>query len=519
MGKRLANKPLFCYNQAMHIVHPLVKKLLVYYKEIALLIKIKAILEWDLNVNLPSKASQGRSLQVEYLAKQLTLAWKKKEFLYALEKAQESQDELSEKEKSIVRNLVHSNKYYQNVPSEIIAEKEKVTSQAFMVWQKARAENAFKDFLPFLKEIIRLNQIIANHLGFEKNPYDALLDLYEPGLTAKKTADLFGSVKPALIALVKDIQNTKNYLSESSLIEGKHMYPESEQKRLSLFMMRRLGFDFEAGRLDVSAHPFTTTLDRYDVRLTTRYKKKDFRDSYSSSTHESGHAIYEQDVSPDFDSTPLEGGASFGIHEAMSRFWENMVAKNPAFLHFMFPVFQRFYPLQLGNISEEEFIRLMNIVKPSFIRIEADEVTYSLHIILRFEMENALINGKITPKDAAEVWAEKSNELFGIRPKTDAEGLLQDVHWSYGAFGYFPSYALGNLYGAHLLHYMKKDIPFEKYLEKGELGNIHSWLKEKIHTHGTMYLPSDLIKNATGESLNPQYFISYLSQKYKKIYR
>lgn len=502
----------------MKVENPHIVRLLEKYKEISLLIKIKAGLEWDLNVNLPPKASKGRANQIEYLTNLQTVLWKDKEFLMLLEKAQEQSDNLSLQENAVIRNLLHANKFYQKVPAEIIAEKEKVSAQAFIVWQKAKAENSYKDFLPFLQEIVRIDKIIASHLGYKKNPYDALLDLFEPELTAEKTEHVFTAVKSELVTLVSKIQKSTKYKEESPFINEKISYPQKIQKRIATFIMKRMGFDFNAGRLDVSAHPFTTNLDRYDVRLTTKYKISDFRDSYSSTMHETGHALYEQGVNPDFDQTPLESGASYGIHEAMSRFWENIVGKNPAFLRFMLPIFQSSYPQQLGDITEPEFIRLMNMVKPSFIRIESDEVTYSLHIILRFEMENALINGDIQPKEAPAIWREKSKKLFGIEPKTDSEGILQDVHWSYGAFGYFPSYALGNLYGAQILHQLKKDVAFEEELGKGNLSKIHMWLNKHIHTFGSEYLPGTLIKNVSGEEVNPTYFTAYLKEKYRKIY-
>ncbi len=502
----------------MKITNSSIKQLLNHYKEISVLTKIKAVLEWDLNVNLPPKAAEGRAGQVEYLANQLTALWKKKEFVDLLKKANTNLDKLNEDEKAIVRNLNYANKYYSRIPEEIIAEKEKVTAKAFMVWQKARSENKFRDFLPSLKEIVRLNQIIAKHLEYKENPYDALLDLFEPELTAKHTAELFGIIKPALIDLIKRIQKSKDYQSESPLVDGKFIYPQPEQKHLSQFLMSKMGFDTAAGRMDISAHPFTTSLDQFDVRITTRYLEKDFRDSYSSTVHETGHALYEQEASPEYAQTPLEGGVSFGIHEAMSRFWENMVGKNPEFIRFMSPVFQSFFPEQLSGLTENEFVRLFNLVKPSFIRIEADEVTYSLHIILRFELENALMSGELKPEDAGETWREKSKELFGIVPETDSQGVLQDVHWSYGAMGYFPSYALGNLYGAQLLARMKDSVDFDKDLSKGKLGRIHSWLKENIHVHGSKYLPEELLIKATGKPLDPKYFIEYLEKKYSKIY-
>ena len=396
--------------------------------------------------------------------------------------------------------------------------KKKVASAAFMAWKEAKEKNDFSIFLPHLKELIRLDQMIASHLKFDKNPYDALLDQFEPELTAEKAKIVFDAIKPDLIKLVKRIQKSKNYSSSSAFVDEQILYPKQEQELLLKSIMRRMGYDFAAGRVDVSPHPFTTTLDRHDVRITTMYIDNDFRTSYTSTMHETGHALYEQGINPEYSETPLEGGVSFGIHEALSRFWENMVGKNPAFISFMTPLFQSFYPEQLNALNEWELSRVVNLVKPSFVRIEADEVTYSLHIILRFEIENALFNNEIKPEDLPKVWREKSREYFGIEPKNDSEGVLQDVHWAYGAFGYFPAYALGNLYGAQFLRTMKKDIDFDAELNKGNLLPIKGWLDQNIHRHGSLYSPDELVKLVTGEKLNPKYFINYLTDKYTKLY-
>lgn len=501
----------------MKITNPTIKKLNLLYKEISLLGKIKAVLDWDLNVNLPVKASRGRAEQSAYLTEKMTKLWLNPEFRQTLEKAQ-TEKNLSLEEKAIVRNLVTASKYYYRVPENIIIEKEKVTSEAFVIWKEAREKNNFKAFLPSLKEIIRLNQLTAEHLGYTKNPYDALLDQFEPELTADFTNKVFSEIKPELVKLSKQVQKSKLYNSSYKAIDGSAHYPIPEQRKTGEYLMRKMQYDLLAGRIDVSPHPFTTSLDRYDVRVTTAYKEHDFRDSFTSTMHEVGHALYEQGINSDYAETPLEGGVSYGIHEAMSRFWENMVGKNPNFLRFATPLLQGTYPKELGNYSDSDIVQMFNIVKPSNIRIEADEVTYSLHIILRFEMENALMNGKIDPKDASEAWREKAKSLFGMTPGTDSEGVLQDVHWTYGAFGYFPSYALGNLYGAQFLAKMKKTVKVDEDLAKGELGNILHWLNENIHTHGSLYYPRELTKKVTGKELDPQYFITYLKEKYTKLY-
>lgn len=501
----------------MKISNKTVQKLLDTYKEIAILGKVEALLDWDMNVNLPTKATEGRAEQAGLLTKIVSQKWLDPNFKTLFEKAKEEKG-LSKEEKAILRNLEKSARFYFKVPQEIIIERQKTMSEAFMAWQTAKKQNKFADFLPHLKKLISLHHIIAQHLGYNKNPYDALLDLHEQQLTADYTKKMFDTITPELIKLIKRIQNSKTLKNHSEYIDGTFFYPHEAQRQILLYIMKKMNYDLEAGRMDVSAHPFTTTLDKHDIRITTMYKDHDFRDSFTSTMHETGHALYEQGINADYANTPLEGGVSYGIHEALSRFWENQIGRSPQFLSYMTPLFQAFYPEQLGKASEETIIRLFNDVHPSFIRIEADEVTYSLHIILRFTIENDLFNNKIKPKDLPEAWRAKSKEFFGIEPQSDREGVLQDVHWAFGSFGYFPAYALGNLYASQFLATMNKELNVNKTLKKGELGTILYWLNENIHQYGSLYWPKELVKKVTGEELNPQYFIDYLNKKYKVIY-
>jgi carboxypeptidase Taq len=501
----------------MTIKNPVIKDLLRHYREISLLSKTKAVLDWDLNVNLPSKGAEGRAQQSAYLANLVTKLWLDEDFRKNIQKSSTLKN-LTVEEQGILRNLERGGKFYFAVPRVLIVEKEELTSKAFMAWKEAKEKDEFPIFLPLLKELIRVDQMIAGHLKFENNPYDALLDQFEPDLTVQKTKKAFETIKPGLIDLTKRIQKARNYAPDSEYLDGNKIYPETEQKRLAIFAMRKMGFDFAAGRLDVSPHPFTTGLGTYDIRITNFYKADDFKDSYSSTMHETGHALYEQNIPEEYADSPLEGGISYGIHEAMSRFWENMVGKNPDFLSFMTPIFQSFYPEQLGGIDETSLARVVNLVKPSLIRIMADEVTYSLHIILRFEIENELLNGKLNPQDAPEAWNAKAKQYFGIEPDTDRVGVLQDVHWSYGAFGYFPSYALGNLYGAQFLNAMKKVVKFDDEIRQGNLLPVKGWLDQNVHRFGSLYSPDELLKKATGEKLNPQYFLDYLTEKYTTLY-
>ena len=503
----------------MKIKNKNIKILLEKYKKISILGNINATLGWDLNVNLPAKASEGRAEQSAYVTKLIAEKWLEPEFKGLVEDVGGSHfAKAARDEAAIIRNIKRASKYYWNVPKEIIVEFSETTSKAFMVWQFAKRDNKFKDFLPHLKKVIKLNQIIAGHLGYEKNPYDALLDLYEPSLTAKECELMFNSIQPVLTKLLNKVTSSKNYVSDSELLNGSVRYPQSDQKQLAQFALRKMNYDLEAGRMDVSSHPFEEKLGKNDVRITGRFNETDFRDSFTAAMHETGHALYEQGVNEDYSGTPLDGGVSLGIHESQSRLWENIIGRSKEFIQYMMPVFLTVYPEQLAKAGGDDIFRLFNLVKPSLIRVEADEVTYNLHIALRFEIENGLINNKLKAEDLPEIWREKMKKYLGIKPKDDREGVLQDVHWSHGSFGYFPTYTLGNLYAAQFTKAMRKEIEMEKCIEKGDLGTILSWLRTNIHQYGSLYWPKELCKKVTGEELNPKYFLEYLKEKYSDIY-
>lgn len=521
----------------MKVTNPKVKKLLEKYKEISLLNKISTTLAWDLNVNLPRKGADARARQIAYLTKIVTEKWTDPEFKKTLESLsgqsptkqgpalQDKNSKLTQEEKAIVRNLERSAKFYQKVPKEIIVEFSETTSKAFMVWQEAKKNDKFKDFLPHLTKIVKLCQIVADHLGYRENPYDSLLDLYEPNLTASFCKKIFSRLQPELTKMLKEIGKNLPAGEAGKEVKGESKeenYPIDDQRQLSLFVLRKMGYDLEAGRMDVSSHPFTETLGRFDVRITNRYKTSDFTESLMVAMHEGGHALYEQGVSEEYENTPLDGGISLGIHESQSRFWENQIGRSYSFLKFMTPIFHAFYPNQLSKSGTEELFLLFNKVKPSLIRTEADEVTYNLHVALRFEIENGPINGKIKTKDLPEIWRDKMKKYLGIVPKTDREGVLQDVHWSYGSFGYFPTYTLGNLYAAQIATRLCQDFggqaKIDEIVEHGELGTILSWLRSNIHQYGSLYYPDELSKKITGEILAPSYYLTYIKNKFSKIY-
>jgi carboxypeptidase Taq len=500
----------------MKISNKQIKKLVEEYRKISLLGSISSVMQWDMNVNLPIKAAEVRALQNAYITELAAERWANPEFMRLARSLQDHNGSLEEK--AIVRNTIRGGKFYWNIPKKVVVEFSELTSKAFMVWQSAKKEDRLEDFLPYLKKIVEISRAMADYLGYEDNPYDALLDLYEPGLTAKQCESIFSTLQPSLTDLLRRIVSSKDYRPDTILVGGENRYPIDEQRQLALFVLKMMNYDFDAGRLDVSSHPFTDTLGRFDVRITTRYKESDFRESLMGAMHEGGHALYEQGVNPEYELTPLSGGVSLGIHESQSRFWENQIGRSLEFSEFITPILRAFYPTQLGQATPEEVFKLMNFVRPSFIRTEADEVTYNLHIALRFEIENSLINGKLSVDEVGEVWKEKMKEYLGVVPDNNREGVLQDVHWSNGMFGYFPTYTLGNLYAAQFMTSMRKKVDIEDSVQKGQFMPVLSWLRENIHQYGSLYMPEDLCEKVSGEKLNPKYFIDYLESKYSQVY-
>jgi len=491
------------------------RKLVAHYQDIVRLSEINSMLGWDLNVNLPPKGTHDRAKQSAYLTALVTDKWRDPKFYRCIEKAHSDGKQLTIQEQAMLRNIEWSGRYYWKVPKSLVVKFAETTSEAFMVWQQAKQDDDFKAFQPYLEKIVVLCRKTADHLGYQENRYDALLNLYEQGLTTNKMKRIFSVLKKELTQLLKKItaSDTSSPVVQRFISES-YRFDNKRQEQLAHFVLRKMGYDFQAGKLDISPHPFTTQLGRRDVRITTKYTRHDFRDSLTSSIHEGGHALYEQGVNEAFALTPLGSGVSLGIHESQSRFWENIVGRSREFLSFLTPMLQAFYPEHLADIREDDLFHLMNHVMPGRIRIEADEVTYNFHILLRFELEEALVNEKIKIVDLPEVWREKMKKYLQVMPETDRDGVLQDVHWSYGSFGYFPTYTLGNLYAAQFTRAMKQELDIPELLKSGNLGTILSWLRTNIHQYGSLYWPDELIKRVTGEELNPRYFLDYLKQKF-----
>ncbi|MDK2838605.1 MAG: carboxypeptidase Taq [Thermosipho sp. (in: thermotogales)] len=469
-----------------------------------------SLLHWDMETYMPPNAVENRAQIIGEISGYVFEQFISEKTQELIEKAQPNDVE----SQAILRLVKKEYEKMKKIPKELFVELQIETSKAQQAWQNAKKEKDFNLFKPNLKKVVELEKKVIEVLGYEENKYDTLLDQYEPGLKTKQLNEIIPPLRSFLVEFLEKLSQGKQPNTE--ILEGE--YDENLQKRFSEELLKALNYDFNSARLDVSAHPFTISISHNDVRITTRFDRFDIKNSIFSTIHECGHALYELGIPEEYRELPIGDGASMGIHESQSRFWENIVGRSFEFWKFMYPKFVKYFP-RFEKIDIKDFWRAINKVERSLIRTEADEVTYNLHIMIRFEIEEALINDRINVDELPLIWNEKMKEYLGITPQNDSEGVLQDVHWAHGSFGYFPSYMLGNLYAAQIFKQMKKDIPdFYQKVENGEFKPILNWLREKIHSKGKVYQPMELIKMVTGETLNPQYFIDYVSEKYKEVY-
>jgi carboxypeptidase Taq len=402
------------------------------------------------------------------------------------------------------------------LPTEFVQEEAKAVSLSQEAWAKARAADDFPAFAPHLETVLALAKRKAGLLGFADRPYDCLIDLHEPGMDEAAVAAAFGPLGVRLRSLVDRIGRAEP--ADASFLAKD--YPIDRQYTFGRMLMVDLGYDLRRGRLDRTAHPFTTTLGADDVRITTRYFADNPLSSVFSTVHETGHALYEQGFPVELRGSVLADGASMGIHESQSRLWENVVGRSEAFWAGRYPAFCALFPDQLAGVDLGRFYRAVNAVRPSLIRVDADEVTYSLHVILRFELERRLFAGELAVADLPAAWRDGMRRWLGVAPTNDADGVLQDIHWSMGAFGYFPSYALGNLYGLQFWRALKHDLgDVDALLAAGRFAPILDWLRSKIHVLGRRLDPPDLLRRVTGEALSADAFMEYLETKYAAVYR
>ncbi|MFZ4616171.1 MAG: carboxypeptidase M32 [Rectinemataceae bacterium] len=484
---------------------------------------IGALLGWDQETGMPEKAVDERSEQlamIQGLAHAKAVRPEVGELLTKLGSTSENppgDPALAADERAFLRVLRRAYDRDTKLPADLVEEMARTTSLAQPAWVKARKEDDFASFAPHLEKILELERRVATCLGPGKPPYDVLLDLYEPGSTEASIAELFSRLRADLVKILGKIKSLTQ-VDDSFLHEA---IGEGRQRAVSDWLMDVLAFDPSRGRLDISAHPFTTTLGSDDVRITTRYLENFIPSSIFSTMHETGHALYELGLAPgaSFAGTELAEAASMAIHESQSRMWENMVGRGEAFWKGHFHKLVDLVSPTWDGLGREDFLRAVNKVEPSQIRTEADEVTYGLHIILRFELEADLISGRLAVKDLPKAWNAKTRELLGIEVRDDAHGCLQDVHWSAALFGYFPSYTLGNLYAAQFWEAMRKDLPdIDARIEAGDTASLLAWLRDRIHKAGGSYLPGELVERVTGHALDPSHFVSYLDRKYARVY-
>lgn len=469
-----------------------------------------AVLGWDERTFMPAAAAAHRGAQMAILARighELFTNPKVGELLGQLD-----EKTLPEDRSANVREIRRAYSRATRLPNELVEALARVTSQAQGVWQEAKAKNDFKLFQPWLEKIVALKRREADCVGFAESPYDALFDEFEPGGTAASVRSLFAKLAAELSPLVKLIADRMPAV-KSELFAGE--FPVAAQEALSRQVAVDIGFEFEKGRLDTTAHPFCTGIGPGDCRILTRYHAERPFESFFGTLHEAGHGLYEQGLPADHFGTPLGVAASFGIHESQSRMWENQVGRSRAFWEGYLPRFQRAFAPKWGSATVDDVWLAVNQVRPSFIRIDADEVTYNLHIILRFELEVSLLDGSLPVGDLPGAWNERFQAFFGLTPPSDAMGCLQDIHWSFGGIGYFPTYTLGNLYAAQFAEAATARMPLDDQIRCGDFAPLTSWLRDNIHRHGQRYRPAELCGRITGRPLSHEPFIAYLKQKFR----
>jgi carboxypeptidase Taq len=486
--------------------------------EVTDLSRAAALLEWDQETYMPPGGVAGRSDQLSTLLRLSHVRFTADEVGHLLS---ELEDETSDRpfdsyEASLVRVTRREYEHERKLPPDLVAEAARASSAARPMWEKARREADFKIFAPALEKNVELNRQIADALGYAERPYDALLDRYEPGLTTDQLETIFAELKKAIVPLVADIARHADAVDDRVLYRG---FEPAVQLRYALDLVAKLGYDLERGRQDISTHPFSTAFGPGDVRITTRVSRDFFNECLFGSIHESGHAMYNQGIGDDIDRTPLWGGASPGVHESQSRLWENLVGRSHPFWKHFFPSLQSAFPEQLRGVDDEAFFRAVNRSYPSLIRVEADEVTYNLHVLLRFELENEMLEGKLKVKDLPEAWNARVKSYLGINVPSDREGALQDIHWSYVGFGVFPGYTLGNLIGAQLMEKIRVDIKeLDGQIEAGQFAPLLGWLRRNVHRHGRKFTPNELLERATGKPLTAKPWIAYVQKKFGALY-
>jgi len=477
------------------------------------------VLGWDQQTYMPPGGAEARAEQLATLSRLAHEMFVAETTGALLEQAAAEVDGAGydSDEAALVRVVQHDYDLATRVPTKLVEEIARTTTLAHEVWAKARQENDFASFAPMLDKIYDLMRQQAVALGYEDRMYDALLDQYEPGMKTAQVEALFAELREELVPFVAAIFERLDAVDDTPV---KLNYGIDKQAEFGLKVIEQLGYDMTRGRQDKAVHPFTTEFSINDVRITTRYQEDWMPAALFGSIHEAGHAMYEQGSDPRLEGTMLAGGTSLGVHESQSRMWENLVGRSRGFWQYFYPDLQKLFPEQLGAVNLDAFYKAINAVSRSLIRVEADEVTYNLHIMLRFEMENDLLEGKLAVKDAPDYWNAKMESYLGITPPDNGKhGVLQDVHWSSGLVGYFPTYSLGNFLSVQYWDKALADVPsIPDDIASGNFATLLDWLRANIHVHGRKYWPTELTERVTGEPIQVRSFMRYLKDKYTPIY-
>ena len=472
------------------------------------------LLHWDQETNMPRASAPYRAEQVAYIA---GLCHKRAVDPCIGEWLDKCEDSLLVEDPESVKavNIREWRRDYNRavkIPQSLVEEIARTSTLGHSAWIQAREHSDFKEFLPYLEKLVGLKREVAEAVGYKNVPYDALLDEFEPGEDTATVTGIFEQLKGELVGVLQQILESGHF-NDNTACKG--VFHIGAQRTLGCKGASLIGFDFQRGRVDTVTHPFCTRIGPDDVRISTRYNPNYFPEAFFGILHESGHGLYEQGLEKEYFGTPMGSTVSLAVHESQSRLWENLVGRSYGFWKFFYPQVQSTFQDALGDVPLDFFYSAVNAVHPSFIRVEADEVTYNLHIILRFEIEQALISGEIHPREVPDIWNSRFEELFGLKTPDDKHGCLQDVHWAYGMFGYFPTYCLGNLYAAQFFETAEKQLGnMEEYFIKGEFKVLREWLLENIHCQGMKYKAPDLCKKITGSPLNHKPFIAYLRKKY-----
>lgn len=485
------------------------------YNDIKNIDKALSLLNWDQSTYMPEHGVESRSESMATLAKLSHEKFTSEKFYKNICEVYEQQDKLNDDQKKVIIKIKRNVDQGRKIPPGLAEDIARTTSIAINVWAEAKRNNNDKEFLPLLSKIFELKKQVADLLGYETNPYDALLDDYDRGLKYSYIKPVFENLEKELSFILGKIKSSGKKIKNDFIFKN---FDTKKQWSFGETILKKMGIDFKSFRQDMSAHPFTTTIGYGDVRITTDIVINNFTKGLYSTIHEGGHTLYELGVASIFKDSPFAELESLSLHESQSRLYENIVGRSIGFWETYYPGLQKIFPENLKSIGLLEFYEAINKVELTPVRIESDEVTYNLHIVLRTEIENALINNHIKINSIEEFWNEKMKKIFGFTPKNKSEGYLQDIHWADGLIGYFPTYAMGNLISAQFYNKMKADLKnFEKFTEN-DFKNMYNWLSKNLYSKGSLYTSSETVKMISGEDLKSAYFVDYIKNKFEKIY-